>query len=79
MKCLHGEVDVALRDEAPVRLHWEGRVVQVFEVINSWVIRGNWWGEEVCRCYMALQTDRGYLVVFHNEVNDTWHLARQQD
>ncbi len=73
------EVVVELGPEgAPARLR--GQVGGTLEPVSCWLVEQDWWERPVAREYWkVLLGDRLLLEVFHDLLEDRWHLERVYD
>jgi hypothetical protein len=73
-------VMVTFDGELPATFVWKGRAHSVQQITRRWQVDVEWWRFRVWREYFRLTTDTGLLVVlYHDLINDTWHIQRVYD
>lgn len=70
-------IPVELDGRRPRRLRLGSRWHRVRDILEMWVVQGQWWHAEEQRVYMRLATDRAVVEVYRTR--DAWHLARILD
>lgn len=70
-------IEVAPSSGRPERVRVRGRWHRVRRVVDGWVVRSRWWGEEETRLYVRLETTGAVIEVYR--VGGAWRLARILD
>ena len=75
----HPAIDVELAEDGTLTaIRWSGRREAV-EVCNRWRVEEAWWREPIARDYFKIAGDRWLALVYHDRVDDSWHLERLYD
>jgi len=71
-------IPVRTDGDRPVAFAWDRLHHRVTHVADHWRVHTNWWeGDEVWRDYWQVTTDQRYFcVLYHDLINDRWHLER---
>lgn len=80
MRLLDQPIEVELVEGSrhrPRLLHTSIGTLKVKQRLDFWVVQTNWWGNEVRRVYLLLDTSGGMVEVFVD--GDRWWLHRLQD
>lgn len=70
-------IEVQVKRGWPVSFRWNGRVHRVCEMLDVWVVQGQWWGEEQKRVFFRVRTDRCVVELYRS--GDRWVLTKQMD
>lgn len=65
---------------APEMIQWDRQWQPVTQIAQRWRVDAGWWRWRTWRDYFKLLTANGLLlVVYHDLLDDTWHLQRIYD
>ena len=81
MRLFDQRIEVELEEGSrhrPRLLHTPIGTLSVRQRLDFWVVQTNWWGKEVHRIYLLLDTSGGMVEVFVDHSEDWW-LHRVQD
>ena len=79
MKRIFEPIQVKTTRNRPHLLKWRGRVYDVRETLDWWVIEGKWWeSQPVRRVYFRIVTARGEVMEVYRSA-DEWVLAGIRD
>ena len=66
----------------PTSFHWRGRLFRIDSVVDHWVLKGRWWGQEEQRTYYLVYAETpdttGYFEVCSSTCSG-WLLVRVYD
>ena len=78
MKYKRARVEIAVSADGRMKhLRWNSRRVDIKQQVNTWVIQGYWWREEIRREYVQLHTSGGMVEIYREE--GIWWLSRMLD
>jgi len=64
----------------PAAFSWRGRRYRVVDVIGRWRIEDRWWTSGREREYWRVEAGGGMVCdLYHDRVDDRWHLERLWD
>lgn len=70
-------LSVETRRGWPVTIEWNGRREAVREIIDVWVVEGEWWRGSRRRVYFRVRMERRTIDIYHT--GDNWMLSRAWD
>jgi hypothetical protein len=78
-----------LREHPPIEVELDGdgqlmtvRLLgrrQQVEVCNRWRVAESWWRDPIDRDYFKVVSDSWLALVYHDRIDDSWHLERLYD
>ncbi len=77
MKALREEIQVQMRRGRPTRVQRRRRAEPVLDVVDQWVVEGQWWGMERKLVFFRLRTKSATMDVYFED--GAWHLVRLWD
>ena len=80
MRLVNKPINVELEEESryrPRTLHTHLGTLHVRSRLDFWVVQTKWWGGEIRRIYLLLETSHGVVEVYTN--GERWWLWRIED
>lgn len=77
MKRRTEEIQVRTARGWPVAIRRGGRQYRVRELLDVWVVQGQWWSDEQKRVCFRLRTDRGIVEIYRS--GERWVLSKVMD
>lgn len=77
MKRKREPLSVDTANGKPTAIRAGRRVYRVNEILDRWVIQGEWWATEKRREYFRVLTDQGACELYSE--GDGWHLTKVLD
>jgi len=77
MKALREDMAVHLRGGRPIRVRWRNRTEPVIDIVDQWIVEGQWWGKERKLVFFRLRTASASMDVYFED--GAWHLAQLWD
>ncbi|HNS03921.1 MAG TPA: hypothetical protein PKM78_16255 [Anaerolineae bacterium] len=72
-------IEVEAVDGLPRAFRWQRRH-SVHAIVEQWMVRDEWWREEIWRHYFQVETDAALLcVLYHDLLTGDWRLERVYD
>lgn len=71
-------ITVTCEGERPLTFTWRSRVHRVTAVLKHWVVRVDWWRQEIARQYYKVQCDNLGTYEIYQE-REGWFLERLYD
>jgi hypothetical protein len=71
-------IEVDLADGQPRTFHWRRRPHRITSVLKRWIVRVDWWRQEVSRQYYKVECEGLGMYEIYRE-RDKWFLERLYD
>ena len=71
-------ITVTWEDDRPLTFIWRSQAHRITAVLKHWVVRVDWWRQEIARQYYKVQCDNLGTYEIYQE-RDSWFLERLYD